>query len=77
LIAAATENEIRVWAMSDDVKNRDALEKLENVVDVTGNGKSTKRRFGCTSIAFSTNAEKLYGGFTDGTIIVWEIKKND
>jgi len=72
-VAVATENEIRIWSMSDDLKAKEAFCHLEHVVDATVNGKNFKRRFGCTSLAFSTNAEKLYGGFADGTISVWEI----
>jgi WD40 repeat protein len=32
-----------------------------------------KRRLGATALAFSSNGEKLYGGFTDGAIQVWDI----
>lgn len=75
IIAAATENEIRIWSMSEDSKSKDAIKHLEHVIEVSGNGKTTKRRFGCTSVAFSVNAEKIYGGFANGEISVWEIVK--
>lgn len=74
-IAAATENEIRIWSMNDAVNEKKAIGSVEHITDVTTAGGHCKRRHGCTSLAFSSNGEKLYGGFTDGTIIVWEINQ--
>lgn len=60
--------------MSDEVKDRTPIVHLDHIVEVTSNNeKTSKRRFGCSALAFSSNGEKLYGGFTDGNIKVWEI----
>jgi len=69
-IAAATENGIRIWMMNENQKENQLLCNLDHTIEVSGHG---KRRFGATSLAFSSNGEKLYGGFTDGVINVWEI----
>lgn len=66
-VAAATENEIRIWHMSDEQNSsRLPVKQLDH-------HNETKRRFGATALAFSSNGEKLYGGFTDGVIQVWDI----
>lgn len=67
-VAAATENEIRIWQIDGDKKH---FYSLEHVIET----RTGKRRYGCTSLTFDCEGFKLYGGFADGTIGVWEINK--
>lgn len=79
-IAAATENGIRIWQIvaEDKQEHRKPIETLANKEEITvksKGGDTTKvTTYPCTSLAFDATGSRLYGGFSDGKILVWELK---
>ncbi|CAK81381.1 unnamed protein product (macronuclear) [Paramecium tetraurelia] len=75
-IVAATENGIKVWQISQEEKaeTKTPIVTLDHHTETSVAGGVKKiQKHGAVSVALDANGAKLYGGFTDGSILVWEV----
>lgn len=65
-LCAATGPTIKIW----DLEGKSVVDELRQ--DVLGSGKQPT----CTSLAWSTNGQTLYAGYSDNNIRVWQVSVN-
>jgi len=69
-LCAATQNGIMIW----DLETKEKIDELNP--EFTGYKGKRAQIPHCTSLAWSSNGQILYSGYTDGNIRVWHVNPN-
>ena len=78
LVCSANENGIRIYSIGKGEKN--LVKEIQHLQTGSGRTDSTGRVIGgkpvpCISVAWNNKGNKIFGGFADGIIKVWEINQ--
>merc|ERR1739847_17370 len=69
-LCAASGSSIKIW----DLEHKKLVNDLKPIIESEGHGDKVPALPNCLSLAWSTDGQTLYAGYTDNKIRVWELQ---
>jgi guanine nucleotide-binding protein subunit beta-2-like 1 protein len=69
-LCAASGSSIKIW----DLEHKKLVNDLKPTIESEGHGDKVPALPNCLSLAWSTDGQTLYAGYTDNKIRVWELQ---